>query len=154
MDTIDFRKDLFKLIDYFDSKFYDAFGELRFFIRNYRNILKEEEINILIDIFKDAIDNAKLKISENKWIEKNCYYFAGNSFLNEKWQEKFQNKSFTLLELKNYIEEIKYTKDYEFSLRVPEVTLRDDVEYEKDIICLLKKTYISILEDIRYVRLR
>lgn len=56
-------------------------------------------------------------------------------------KKNFKIKVFTLLELKNYIEEIKYTKDYKFSLRVPEATLRDNVKYKKDIICSSKNIY-------------
>lgn len=148
-----FRERLLSVIDCFENDFNMAFGELRFLIMFHEDELKKSEIDMIIDIFKNALSNARLKKNEKSWIKNNYMYFMGNSGANDLWEVKFSNKDFTYKELVDYVEQIKEIKEYDYLLRVPEVVLREEVKYINDIQ-VLKNTYINVLKDILNEKIR
>lgn len=147
MHSVDVREGLFSLEEEFNKDLHVAFGELRLFIINHRSELIEAEINMLIDIFKNAIKNSELCPDTQTWIENRHSYFEKKSDSNKSWQKRFKDKDFKYKELMEFIEDIKEIKDYDFLLRIPEVTLRDEVSFTQEIE-ILQKTYISVIKDI------
>lgn len=131
-----------------DSPYKYGFGGPRDFLMFYNNELNEDEINAIIDIYTSGLKNSQLKESEDKWIDSQSHYFAGNSFV-EKWKTKFKQKNFSFIDLVEYTESVRETKDYNFGLRNAEVTLRDDVNYIAPTYEVLVKAYIVTLEAIQ-----
>ncbi len=142
----EFERDVFCLINEFKTRLSTSFGHLRSFIYFNQDKLTQNQINALIDIFKDAILSSQLILNEKEWINQRHSYFRYNCPNDDKWREKFKNKDFSYKELTEFIDRIKETKEYDFSLRILEVTLRDDT------ICnfapLLKDVYIEKLNNI------
>lgn len=145
MLSVEIRGKILNVMNCFNKDFNTAFGDLRFLIAYNEKEFIKSEIDLMIDIYKNALKNAELNTDEKLWVGKNQIYFIGNSEAMATWNNKFDKANFTYDDLVDYTEDIKKIKEYDFSLRIPEVVLRDDVNYTTDNT-ILKKNYIGVLK--------
>lgn len=107
--------------------------------RFYKNELTGEQIRQLLEIPLDILENlVELKVLD--WAKKNRDYFTGNMAITEEneflnyLKKKFESATFELEDvtlLTRYIHDNidNFGSELEFLLRIPEVTIRDDVRF-------------------------
>lgn len=105
-------------------------------IRNCANTLVEQELDLPLEIPMNVLQNDVEVINLGKWQNDNTRYFAENSHSYNPLYQKFNSGAFYLNDVyvvTSYVQHnfIKLGIDRDFLLRIPEVTLRDDVALVK-----------------------
>lgn len=141
-----------EIISEVQSKGLHEIARLRDLFYSYYNEFTKEEIVALLDIYEDVLMRSIIP-DEPEWAKKNGSYFAGNCAFDKKWQKLFASGSYGLLDVIGLVQVITQTptrNNVDFALRVAEVTIRDDVRFDRKIYTqeVLVETYVQRIQSI------
>lgn len=142
------RLQIQKTIDSVKNNLLYSFCELRDLLSSHHQLLPNDAIDAILDMFIVCLESASFKIPTDQWQKANTHYFAGNCGSSQELRNKFMSGSFGIDDLIKCVETARNNKDYQFLLRNPEVVLRDDVSLDDATIKLYSCVFVSILEDI------
>lgn len=135
-------------IEQVDCRFEFAFESLKDILLQHKSELQIAEINSILDMYVLFLHQAQIA-DEKAWIEKHATFFARCAFVSDQWRKCFSDRRFTYPMLDDYVKEIKQNPtnlNLDLSLKVVEITLRDDVIFSDVNQCkaLFKQVFKAI----------
>lgn len=150
MRSLELTESVIACLEQVDNQFEFTFERLRDLLLKHHWELQAAEVSSILDLFILLLHNAKLK-DERDWIIKNATQFSFSTFVSDLWRRRFSEGKYSYSLLDNYVDDIKHNPsniNLEMSLKVVEITLRDDVIFSDIELCksLCKRVLIDIFD--------